>query len=207
MRHEDRPQTIPETVHAAPFPVYGLTNHPFDLSLVSHGLGISPLGNLIHVSLAFTSPRYSDPSLSSSSSQKSENFQLISVDAAAQRPEREQMVFGLEDSSGGQFFNDETGVLRHHQFSEEEQKKAGSPLIQEKTLPLGDVVFSGKMLHWEQPVQVSAFLLKSEKTILIGNAYGPSYEELDQLLKGLQIINHQDYLLKQYQHEFENPDE
>jgi hypothetical protein len=47
MRHEDRPKTIPDAVHAVQFPVYGLTDHPFDLSLLSHGM--SSWSSRVHV--------------------------------------------------------------------------------------------------------------------------------------------------------------
>jgi hypothetical protein len=206
MRHEDRPRTIPETVHAALFPVYGLSGHPLDLSLSSHGLGISHLGNLIHVSLLFTSPRYSNSYPYSHYFPKSGNFQIISVDAAAQHPEKEHMVFELADPSNGQFFDNKIGVFGQHHFSEEEQKQAGGPIVWKKTLRLANAIFSGKILHWRRPLRASAFLLKSAETILIGDAYGPSDEELMQLLEGLQVINHQDDLLGQYQYAFENPD-
>jgi hypothetical protein len=116
------------------------------------------------------------------------------------------MTFDLEDSSEGQVLNSKIGVSGQHHFSEEEQKQAGSPIIWEKTLPLANAVFSGKILHWGHPLHASAFLLKSEETILTGNAYGPSDEELMQLLESLQVINHQDDLLGQYQYAFENPD-
>lgn len=68
-----------------------------------------------------------------------------------------------------------------------------------------NVIFSGKMFHWGPPLRASTFFLKSEKTILTGRAYDPSDEELMQLLEGLQVINHQDDVLRQYQREFENP--
>jgi len=206
MLHEDRPRTIPETVHAASFPVYGLTDHPLDLSVSSYGTGISHLSNLISVSFTFTSPRYADPYAYNRHTAKSENFQLTSIDAATQRPEREQMTFDLEDPSEGQIFNDKAEWLfQDHHFSEAEQKQAGKPVIWEGTLSLATAVFSGKVLHWKHPLHVSLFLLKADETVLIGNAYGPSYEELMQLLEGLQVMNHQDDLLRQYQHEAKNP--
>lgn len=49
----------------------------------------------------------------------------------------------------------------------------------------------------------SDFFLKSEKTILTGNAYGPSEDELFQLLTGLQVINQQDDVLAHYQREYD----
>lgn len=205
MRHEDRPKTIPDAVHAVQFPVYGLTDHPFDLSLLSHGLGISHLGNLVHVELVFTSPRYFTSPLDYRYSAKRQNFCITSIDAAIESSERESIILDVDDHFKSQFFDDKTGVFRVYQFSEEEQRQAGSPLIWEGTLSIANVIFSGKMLHWRSPLQVSTFFLKSEKTILTGRASGPLDKELMQLLEGLQVVNHQEDVLRQYQHEFENP--
>lgn len=205
MRHEDRPKTIFDTVRAALFPVYGLTDHLFDLSLLNHGVGISHLGNLVHVELVFTSPRYFTSSLDYLYSPKRENFRVTSIDAAMESPEREFITLDVDDYFKDSFFDEGTGALRTYQFSEEEQRQAGGPMIWEGTLSIANVAFVGKMFHWRSPLRASAFLLKSEKAILCGNAYGPSDEELMQLLEGLQIINHQDDVLRQYQHELENP--
>jgi hypothetical protein len=208
MRHENGVillRSVFETVQAAPFPVYGLHDHPFDHSVSSHGLGISHLGFLISVTFTFTSPRYSDSH--PRHSYKSKNFEITSIDAATQRPEREHMAFDLEEPSEGQVFNDHAGWLfQDHHFSEEEQKQAGSPLIWTGTFSLVNAIFSGKILSWNPPLHISTFLLKSEETILVGNAYGPSNEELIQLLKSLQVINHQDDLLRRYQREVEKTD-
>jgi hypothetical protein len=202
MRHEDRPKRIPEAVQATHFPVYGLVNHPFDLSVCSHGLGISPLAHLMSISLTFTSPRYSS---SPRHAVRSQNFEITSVDTTAQQQERVHMIFELKDQSEGRFFDKRTGQFRLYDFSEEAQKQAGNPLVWEGMLSIADTVFSGKILHWAHLLQFSAFLLKSEKTLLIGHAYGPSYDELIQLLENLQVINHQDNLLNQYQYEFDDP--
>src|SRR5579883_814946 len=203
MNHDNRPRTISETIHAASFPIYGLVNHPFELFVCSFGLGISHLGFLISTTFTFSSPRYSDthPRFSYYSV-KSKNFEITSIDAAAQRHEREHMLFDLEEPPKGQVFSGEAKWLfQDHHFSEEEQKQAGSPSTWKGTLSLANITFSGKVLSWKAPLRVSQFLLKSEETILLGHAYGPSIEELIQLLKNLQVMNHQDTLLNQYQQE------
>lgn len=206
MSHENRPRTIRESVQVAPFPVYGLTEHPLDLSISSYGTGNSHLSSVISVCFTFTSPRYSDALLYNRSTAESKNFEITSVDAATQRPEREQMVFELEEPSEGQIFSDYAGWLfQDHHFSEEEQTQAGSPFIWEGTLTLTETIFAGKMLHWRRPLRVSLFLLQSEETVLIGNAYGPFDEELMQLLASLQVLNQQNDLLGRYQQEFDNP--
>lgn len=198
MRHEDRPKTIRETVDAAQFPIYGLVNHAFDFSLSSHGLGISQHDRLVSVSLTFTSPRYAS---GPRHSMESQNFIINSVDATMQQLEREAMVFKLEDPSNGQFFDPRRGKFRRRHFSEEQQKRAGSSITWEGTLSVEDTAFTGKIIYWVPPLQLSTFLLKSKETILIGETYGPLYEEIIQLLESLQVINQQDDLIKQYQYE------
>jgi hypothetical protein len=200
MRHDERPKTIPEAVHAASFPVYGLADHPLDLFVSSHGLGISHLGNLMHICLVFTSPRYSNTHPYNLSTPQSKNFEVLSIDAAAQLPEREHMVFDLD----GHVFADYTkAFFQAHHCSEKEQKQAGDLRIWEGVLSLTRTSFTGKVLYWESPLQISTFFLKSEETILMGGAFGPSYEELVQLLEGLLVINDRDDLLRQYQNDFE----
>lgn len=209
MRHEEGAAllgNVLEAVHAAPFPVYGPVGHPLDLALSNQGVGISHFGNFMSASLIFTTPRYSYPYPWLCYSPKSKNFELISVDGAVQRSEKEHMVFDLEEPSEGQVFNDQTEWLfQEHHFSEEERKQAGSPITWEGTITLAHTAFSGKMLYWRRPLHVSTFLLKSEETILTGKTCGPSDEELMQLLEGLQVLNQQDDVLKRYQYEIENP--
>jgi hypothetical protein len=204
MHHENQTRTVLESVHSATFPVYGLSGHPRGFAIVKHGLGISHFASLASVSFVFTNSHFSD-STDAPHFKKSENFQITSADATMQSPDGKQIIFDLEDTSEDQLFNGKRGLFRDYHFSKEEQKQADGPFIWEGILSLGDAAFSCKVLHWRSPLQVSRFLLKSEETILIGNAYGPSYNDLIQLLKDLQIINHQDNLLRQYQYEFENP--
>lgn len=111
------------------------------------------------------------------------------------------MDFDLQDPSDGQFFDKHADFFRLHNFSEEEQHQAGPPFIWEGIRTLADALFSGKIFYWASPLFVSAFLLKTQDTILIGETYGPSYDELIQLLSGLQVVNNQHDLLNQYESE------
>jgi hypothetical protein len=65
------------------------------------------------------------------------------------------------------------------------------------------VTFKGELHHWPQPYPLARFLLKGEETILSGEAMGPSYEELLQLLSNLKVINNNASLLAQYQHDID----
>lgn len=108
----------------------------------------------------------------------------------------------LAEPPDDQVFSDEARWLfQDHHFSEEEQKQAGYPLIWRGTLVLDNTAFSGKIISWKPPLLVSQFLLKSEQTILLGNAYGPSSHDLIHLIEGLQVMNHQDELIRQYEQE------
>jgi hypothetical protein len=189
MRHEDRPETIPATVQAAAFPIYGIVNRLSGLSVCAHGLGISHLARLISVTHNYTSPRYP---VNPYSSVNSENLTINSIDAAVQRPDREQMVFDIESVS-------------RNLFGKKEPLYTESPFIWEGTLSIDNVNFSGEIRYWAHSARTfTFFLLHSEKTILVGNAYGPSFEELIQFLVSLQVINQRPDLLQQYQREFEN---
>lgn len=203
MHYNDRLKTISEIVHAAPFPVYGLTNHMLDLQVYGSGLGISHLSFLISVTFAFSSPRYSDAHPRHSYySIKSKNFEITSVDAAAQRPERENIPFVLDEPSDSEVFSDNARWLfQEYHFSEEEQKQAGRPSLWRGTCTISNTNFSGKVLSWKPPLRVSQFLLQSEGTILLGNAYGPSSDEIMQILENLQNLHHQEDAIGQYERE------
>lgn len=201
MRHSGRLTTIPDVVHVAPFPVYGLFDRPLGLSVSVHGQGISHLGNLIHISFSFTSPHYPNIHSLSSYAAQNANFQVMSIDAAVQLPERENMVFDFD----GSIFVDYTKTfLQEHQPGANEQQQAGDPLVWEGTFSLSNTSFTSTVLYWDSPLPTATFLLKSETTILMGGAHGPSYEELFHLIESLQIINDRDDVLRQYQYEFVN---
>ena len=204
MRVEDRPRTIPDLVKGAPFPVYGLNDHPLDLLMTSYTLGISHLSNLISTGLVFTSPRYTNSHISNRYSPKSQNFYILSIDAATEHLDREHMIFSFEGLSEDTYSNSTQRLFQLYSFSEEEENQAGDPLVWQGELALANTIFTGKMFSWNPPFQIATFLLKSEETILLGSAYGPSDKEVFQLLESLQVINHQDNLLESYQHDFEH---
>ncbi|QBD80335.1 hypothetical protein EPA93_31940 [Ktedonosporobacter rubrisoli] len=187
MRHADRPQKIPEAVALSQFPVYGLPERPSDLTICSHGLGISQFGNIMSISFTFTSPRYSSGPCYAPESQ---NFVIISLDSAVQDLTKEPLSFDLNDPYNMKY--------------ERKARRDENPTVWEGTLSLANITFSGKILQWIHPPLTTAFLFTSKLTILFGHSYGPAFGELLQLLQSLQIVNRNSALLKQYQYEYDN---
>ena len=183
--------TLAGSIAAVQFPVYGIVNRPLDLILCSSGTGgcahdPADLRIVTHVGsirLSFTSPRY--PSYTYPPFvQSSEHFRLSSKDA-----EKKDIELTIDDISLDPFLQ---GFI---------EQKASHPFLWEGTLTIAGTLFSGKIRYHASPLCISTFLLTSEKTILLGHTYGPSCDELMHLLKGLQVINKRDKVIKQYQEE------
>jgi hypothetical protein len=188
---EQRRIRIPDLVHLLPFPIYEPVGNPFDLTLccsLSMRLGINYISS---VGLVFSSPRY--PHVR-------ENFEIVASDTR----ERNIMYYTKNTPGpGDSAFDPDSELFQRYSLSEEERELAGNPSSWEGDLTIAGVQFTGELYHWSQPAQLSRFFLKSEKTILTGNACGPSENELFGLLKVLQIINRQDDVLLQYQREYD----
>lgn len=199
MSYDEHPSYIPHLVHGANFPVYGLVNHPLDLSICSCGEGESGESlTLYNVSFTFSSPHYPE---------ERDNFELGSIDATVERQEDARIIYELKDPSEGPIFDLDTTLFQSYHLRSEEQAHAGPPFVWEETISLAGGVFLGTFRHWSHPRQLSLFLLKAEETVLSGRAYGPSQEELLFLLRSLQVINHQDHLLREYQRELDQETE
>ena len=187
-RHQIR---IPDLVHLLLFPIYGPVGNPLDLTLccsLSTGLGINYISS---VGLVFSSPRY--PHVR-------ENFEIAASDT------RERNIMYYTKNTPGPAhpaFDPDIRLFQRYSLSEEERELAGNPSSWEGEVIIAGVPFTGELYYWSQPAQLSRFFLKSEKTILTGNAYGPSEDELFQLLTGLQSINQQDDVLLHYQREYD----
>lgn len=195
MQPDKRSPQILEIVRAAHFPVYGLIGSPLDLVLCSHGRGsFGELNQPMSVTFNYTSPRYPE---------KGDNFEITSIDAAVQHQSHTHIAFDLKDPSAGSLFDFDTETFRRHCFSAEEHQRAGLPLVWEGALSIANMVFLAKIRYWSQPFMLALFLLKSEGTVLLGNACGLSYQELIRLLKNMEVINHREDLLRQYQQEFQ----
>ena len=183
---------IPDLVHLLPFPVYGPVSNPFDLTLCcSSSMRSAGINYISSVGLVFSSPRY--PHVR-------ENFEIVSSDTRERN-----IMYHTKNTPGPGYpaFDPDSQLFQRYNLSGEERELAGNPSSWEGELTIAGVPFTGELYHWSQPYQLSRFFLKSEKTILTGNANGPSEDELFQLLKDLQIINQQDDVLLHYQREYD----
>ncbi|HEX6480444.1 MAG TPA: hypothetical protein VF043_16520 [Ktedonobacteraceae bacterium] len=191
-RHRIR---IPDLVHLLPFPIYGPVGNPLDLTLccsLSMRLGINYISSL---GLIFSSPRYPHGR---------ENFEIVASDTRERN-----IMYSTKNTPGpgDSAFDPDSELFQRYSLSEEERELAGKPSSWEGELIIAGVPFTGELYYWSQPTQLSRFFLKSEKTILTGNAYGPSEDELFGLLKDLQIINQQDDVLLHYQREYDEDEQ
>jgi hypothetical protein len=178
MRYDDLPNTLAGRIAAAQFPVYGVVNRPLGLILCSYGSGFArDLDQLTDINLIFVSSRY--PSYPPDVL-PSQNF---TIDSMVARDDRE-----ISDVNLGPVLKGLIG----------QERKA---FLWEGTLSIANTPFYGTIQYYASPLQISAFLLKSDKTLLLGHAYGPSCDEIIELLEGLQVLNGRDDVLKQYQEE------
>jgi hypothetical protein len=189
MDHANRPIGLPEVMDRTAFPIYGLINNPCNLTLRNHGIGISYLSNLISVTLNFTAPR---------TSKHTHKLTVISLDRAVESLEREHMSFDLQYPS-----DKAHRLFRKYHVKEEESKQIEGLFAWSATVAIANMIFSVKVLSWEH-LQLSLFLLTSEKSIIIGDGYGLSYHELMHILEGFQIINDRKDVLQQYQRELKD---
>ena len=74
-----------------------------------------------------------------------------------------------------------------------------NPFLWEGTIILGGIPFRSTIKYYASPFKMSGFNLKSEKEFLSGLSYGPSCDEVIELLEGLQVINERPDVLKQYE--------
>lgn len=172
---------IPDLVRLPSFPVYGVFDNVFDFSLCSLGVCGDVWEGISNISFVFSSTRYP---------QVRENFAVSSSDV------RERNIHYDPELAV-------TNLFGSYRLNEEEREQAGNPSTWEGGMIIDDVTFTGEILHWPHPYQLSHFRLKSEKALLSGHAFGPSLDELFHLLKGLRVINEQEDLLAQYQRELD----
>src|SRR5690349_14303431 len=79
---------------------------------------------------------------------------------------------------------------------EDQPRPVPSPFCWEGTMTIANTHFRGTIAYYS-PSTISAFTLRLESTLLRGKSYGPSYDELIELLEGLQVLNGRDEVLRQ----------
>ena len=184
--------SIAELVHEAPFPVYGLIDSPLELAVCSVSWG-STNARRTSIGLTFSSPRYPE---------RRENVTLDSFDAY-----QSGVVYNPKDASGNPFFDLDARLFEAYRLSDEVRKQAGSPQVVEGTFTIAEVGFTGEIHYWAGPHQLCGFFFTNEETLLSGSTFGPSLQDLLQLLKGAIVINQQNDLLVQYQRELDQETE
>jgi hypothetical protein len=192
LNDEAHPINIPQLIREAPFPVYGLVGNPLELAVCSVSWGSS---NTRRTSVGFTysSPRYPD---------ERDAIEIDSLDA-----HQSGIVYNPKDASGNPLFDLDAQLFQRYHLSDNVRKQAGSPQVVEGTWTIAQVAFTGEIRHWSQPHQLSRFFLTSQDTWLGGYAFGPSLQDLLQLLQAAVAVNHRDDLLAQYQRELDQETE
>ncbi len=159
---------LAESVAAIPYPVYGIVGNPLDLRLHSYGGCLGYSGFII----SYKSPRYPE-------------YPNIRLGVT---------TFWLTSIKGSHPFSTKDHVVE--KVLEEQPQPVPSPFCWEGEMTVANTHFHGTISYYS-PLTISTFVLYSEKTALQGRSYGPSYDELVELLKGLQVLNGHDDVLRQ----------
>jgi hypothetical protein len=165
---ENTTMELAESVVVIPFPVYGVVGNPLSLRLHSYGGYLGYSGFIIR----YKSPCYPEyPNI------------LLAV-----------KTFQLTSIEGSHPFSTKDHILE--KVLEEQPQPVPSPLCWEGVMTIANTRFHGTIAYYS-PLTISTFVLRSEKTALQGRSYGPSYDDLIELLKGLQVLNGHDDVLRQ----------
>jgi hypothetical protein len=84
---------------------------------------------------------------------------------------------------------------------QEQAQPVRNPFLWEGTLSLAGTLFQGKIRYYVTPLKLSWYHLLSEELLLEGYSYGPSCDELIELLEGLEVLNGREEVIKQYYEE------
>ena len=170
--------TLADSIAEVKIPIYGIVDHPFDLTL--HNCFVHS-GYRPSMTLMFTSPRYQPYSFGNCA-----HFQIETRSESLPEPAR-AFRFGTTD-------RDST----LDEMLQEQSKPVRNPFRWEGTLTIVGIPFYGTIQYYASPFRLSGFRLTSEETLLRGHAYGPSCDEVIELLEGLQVLNGRDEVLRQY---------
>ena len=178
---------IPEIVHLAAFPIYGIVNNSFILAIRSFCYG-KMVAKISSTTFIFSS------SLDAS---EREHVEIASFDA------KERSIIHNSNISSSLHTNNNDWILRRYHISYEEQKNISKPFLLKKEFTVGTISFTGELWHCSQPYHLSVFSLRSEKTVLAGSACGLSEREMLSLLENLEVVNDRDDVLMRYQCELD----
>ncbi len=192
MFHDEGSIRIPDLVHTATFPIYGLINNSLGFSVrsVSQGnIGEPPK----LYSIGFTFSREISPG-------------TMGYFKIGSSTKQQMIVYNSEISSHTSLdhrFSMDTIVFEQYQLPDAVRRQAGNPHTTKGEFVIDSTVFTGKIHSWSQPYQISWFLLEHERMIFSGSIFGFSENMLIQLLQELVIISHRDEVLERYQQELD----
>ncbi len=164
--------TIAEVIATAQFSIYGIVGYP--LGLIRYG-AITSTGDDPSIALDYTSPRYP--------SYPNEMLALRTFRVVSAPPQNASLREG-----------DEILDL----VIQEQGQPVRNPFLWEGSLSIAGALFQGKIRYYATPLKLSEYYFLSEESFVGGRAYGPSCDELIELLEGLQVLNGRDEVIKQY---------
>ncbi len=181
---------IPKLVAQAEFPVYGIIDHLAGFAL--EGLFTCGFSNFRVNSIGFIFSSFQN-------TEKLSQKICFSSGIVGQVPAGEGLRF-LDTVSGYDHYEH---LLRFYHLQKDHQQAVASPSIWEGELLIGRQLFIGEIRSWPQPYGLHLFSLrgKGQDSSLEGSAYSFSFGELLQILNKLEIINHNDDVILQYQNE------
>lgn len=170
------------------FPVYGLVNNPLDLTLQGVGWSGGGSSQVGSISLHFSSLRYTSTDshfdLTSGQANQPGIYSPPENDEAMARQFDQHLFFSL------------------YAFNERaRQEPIAEPVIWRGEVLIEGETFSGFIRAWSEPEAIARFQFASGDMMLSGQTRGPLLDEVQQLIKGLAVINQRDDLLAQYQRE------
>ena len=167
---------LTETFAEVQMPVYGVIDldHPLDLTLRGHFLSIAIDKSV--VTLSFISSRYPPCPFDA-------RMSTLQIATANGHLVKDSLL--------------ERELLEHCQ-------PLRNPFRWEGTITLEGIPFSGTMWYYAAPLRASGFNFQSEKSFVSGFSYGPSCDEMIELLEGLQVLNGREDVIRRYEEKSAN---
>lgn len=159
-----------EEIAAMLFPVYGIVGDPLGLKLQSY---LQSLGGYPGFTISYNSLRYP-------------MYPNIRLGVT---------TFWMTSIEGSYPISPTDGHL--DAILEDQSQPVPEPFRWTGEMRIANTPFRGTITYYS-PSTIAAFTLRSEHTSLQGKSYGPSYDELIELLKGLQVLNGRDEVIRQY---------
>jgi hypothetical protein len=167
--------TLAKTLAEVKIPVYGIVDLPEDLTFRGHFINTGILHS--RVTLLFRSTHYPPYPFD-------DRMSTLQI---------------------GTSTNDMSQSSIPDRMLKEQTQPLRNPFVWEGTITLEGKPFCGTIRYYASPVKLTGFHFKSEELFLSGLSYGPSCDEVIELLEGLQVLNGRDDVLKQYEGKADAP--